>query len=292
MTRDEIYECIPEATREAYGSNRDEQIDNFMKENPDIFEDVPEQNLKTEQDILDYIVVTLTENISITDMAFKGGYILNKRIPNCRMTHDIDFSIERVELYEKVKGVLANVGDKLKSMNLIVDYEIKPEVTPTTSGGIKFIYADGSKALGVDVGLHTLGFGITSMSIQNTDINVFTVERSIGDKLSVLCSRRRFRRIKDIYDIYMLSEYYSMGYNAVEEALSYREVDWNLYPKDEEQLVQLGHAYDRLLIRGVTSRPIAKPDYNKVLERLLVFCDPWLSGYLPKNWNHKRGCWE
>ena len=210
MTRDEIYECIPEATREAYGSNRDEQIDNFMKENPDIFGEV----LKTEQDILDYIVVTLANKLGVCDMAFKGGYILNQRIPGVRQTYDI-------------AGV---------------------------------------------------------------DANVFTIERSLSDKLSVLCSRKRFRRVKDLYDIYVQTLYFNIDYMKLQEALEKRETTWNLFPSDDVVLEQLRHAYETLVISDTDSERV-KPPFKEVMERISIFCDPMLYNYEKSTWDCKRGGW-
>jgi len=80
---------------------------------------------------------------------------------------------------------------------------------------------------------------ITSIRLDFIDVNRFAVERSLSDKISVICSRKRFRRVKDLYDTYMLISLYNINGNILTECLSHRDVNFELMPIDETVIVQL-----------------------------------------------------
>ena len=112
----------------------------------------------------------------------------------------------------------------------------------------------------------------------------------IPDKLSVLCSRKRFRRAKDLYDIYVQTLYFNIDYMKLQEALEKRETTWNLFPSDDVVLEQLRHAYETLVISDTDSERV-KPPFKEVMERISIFCDPMLYNYEKSTWDCKRGGW-
>lgn len=289
---DIIYCCIPEEERHKYGSNKEEQCLTFMKNNPDIFGelDLSEHfDFSTDDSVLDYIVFVITMRLGLENIAYKGGYILNKLIPNTRKTYDVDFSIARRELYEDVKIVLGEIGNILISKDIIDSYKIKDDISETSSGGIKFI-KDNTIILGADVGLHSLGYGITSIRLDFIDVNRFAVERSLSDKISVICSRKRFRRVKDLYDTYMLISLYNINGNILTECLSHRNVNFELMPIDETVIVQLKNAYDKLTL-GSPERDSLKPDFKEVYLLVINF----ISGCkkcADREWSSERKVWK
>jgi predicted nucleotidyltransferase component of viral defense system len=239
------------------------------------------------------MVMVLTRELGKANLAYKGGYILNKRIPNCRFTKDVDLSIAQKELYLDVKRVMTEIANHFISKGIVTSYTIKEDVTETLNGGIQFYNSSNEKTIGVDVGLHPLSFGITSLTISIGDFNVFSIERSLSDKLFVVCSRKRFRRTKDLYDIYMLTTLFDITYKLLSECIEYRSVDWNLFPSSEEVLVQLEYAYNKLTIGKEGDTFVKeKPIFQIVMAQLVAFCDPFLtSRSLVTNWNHERSHW-
>jgi len=289
---DIVYYCIPEEERCSYGTNKEEQCLTFMKNNPDIFGelDLSEHfDFSTDDSVLDYIVFVITMRLGLENIAYKGGYILNKLIPNTRKTYDVDFSIARKELYEDVKIALGEIGNILINKGIIDNYKIKDDISETSSGGIKFI-KDNTTILGADVGLHSLGYGITSIRLDFIDVNRFAVERSLSDKISVICSRKRFRRVKDLYDTYMLISLYNINGNILTECLSHRDVNFELMPIDETVIVQLKNAYDKLTL-GSPERDSLKPDFKEVYLLVINF----ISGCkecADREWSSERKVWK
>jgi len=289
---DIVYCCIPEEERHKYGSSKEEQCLTFMENNPDIFGelDLSEHfDFSTDDSVLDYIVFVITMRLGLENIAYKGGYILNKLIPNTRKTYDVDFSIARKELYEDIKIVLGEIGNILISKGIIDNYKIKDDISETSSGGIKFI-KDNTTILGADVGLHSLGYGITSIRLDFIDVNRFAVERSLSDKISVICSRKRFRRVKDLYDTYMLISLYNINGNILTECLSHRDVNFELMPIDETVIVQLKNAYNKLTL-GSPERDSLKPDFKEVYLLVINF----ISGCkecADREWSSERKVWK
>ena len=289
---DMVYYCIPEAEKHKYGDSKEEQCLNFMKSNPDIFGelDLSEHfDFSTDDSILDYIVFIITMRLGLKNIEYKGGYILNKLIPNTRKVYHIDYPIARKELYEDIKIVLGEIGNVLISKNIIDNYEIKNYISETFSGGIKFI-KDNTTILGVDVGLNSLGYGITNLKLNYINVNRFAVERSLADKISVICSRKRFRRVKDLYDTYMFINLHNIHGNLLTECLSHRDIDFELMPIDEAVIVQVKNAYDKLTL-GSPERDSLKPDFKEVYFLVIKF----ISGCKEcanREWSSERKVWK
>lgn len=241
------------------------------------------------QEILDYVMVRLCELMDVREVAFKGGYMLSQMLPKneSRATTDIDFSIYRKEYYKVVKDALCTIGDELVSFNICSEYKVKEDVQPTMSGGIDFYKSDGSKALGVDVGLHDLSWGIERVEVQGKGIIAFTPERMLSDKISAMFTRKRFRRSKDLYDLYVISNNHDIDMETLRLYISNRgELDYGLSPIRDEIMDGYRHAYDMLQIdRGVqkTIEYRQKPGFDTVIQRLKIFVDNLDSNVV---WDH------
>lgn len=221
-------------------------------------------------EILDYIIVFLCSRIKSINVAFKGGYVLMKTLPGkARYSHDIDFSISSGEQYEIVKEVLNQLGNDLVCKNIISRFEIKDTITPTSSGGIKLIRDYQSKSdLGIDIGWHDLSYGVQSWSIFGNNLNKFTVERMLADKLSAIYSRKRFRRAKDLYDVYIITNSCNVNTDSLLEYVSKREVDWNASPFQDTVIEEYSKAYDKLMIKNCAGELIDKPTFGECMMSL------------------------
>lgn len=223
---------------------------------------------------LDYIVQVLRDEFG-GSIAFKGGYMLTKYLGNvARQTSDVDFSIGSEELYERVKAKLVSVCNSLQRKGVIYSYKIKDTIAPKQSGGVDMYNDKGVKILGVDVGWHDISYGVERVSIDVGELNAFTVERMLSDKFSSVLSRKRFRRVKDLYDIYIITSNFDFIPSLVRVYMSYRlSLDelrdlFSKYPFSEEIIIQLGRAYDKLLVRSIYKDTyVDKPDFKVVLER-------------------------
>ena len=226
-------------------------------------------------------------------MAFKGGYVLNKIISEPevpRATIDVDFSIAIDSYYEDVKSVLHNIGDSLLSLEVIESYEIKEMIGPTSSGGIKLHRGNASRDLGVDVGLHDISHGTVPMTVFGIDISRFSVERMLSDKISAIYSRRRFRRPKDLYDFYILTNCFDVNMADLMNEVNIRDtIDWDASPHRIEVVTEYAKAYNSLVVHHPQNIDVdvAKPEFKDALKRVADFVNNW-DANLKWNCNERR----
>ena len=252
--------------------------------------------IETEQDMLDYIVITIIQNLGQENLAFKGGYMLNQLVPEVsRQTRDVDLSVDSQEEYEKVKLILKDIAEHFVSLGLAKEYSIKDTITPTSSGGLTLYDANGSRFLGVDVGWHQLITGTKWYNLKLGQVHAFSVERMLSDKVHAIFTRKRFRRTKDLYDVYILLENFDVDYEKFKECIKLRgELDLNKNPFREEVLEQYLHAWNKLnLVSIVSTKEIEKPEFKLVIERLGHFCFPVLNGFKESYsiWEQTRCRW-
>lgn len=211
---------------------------------------------------LDELFVYLVENAPCT-MLFKGGYTLSKILPNARATSDIDFSIGDKNDYQHVLTVLKEFGDIQIRKGTVQGYFPKLTITPTMSGGIVYKSTSGCNIASVDVGLHQVTRGTQNIVILNKAVKIFSTERMLADKLSVVLSERRFRRSKDLYDIYIITSAFQVNMQQVREHLSERNPSWKDYPFSNEILIKYRKAYGTLtLINPRTGEFLEPPAFE------------------------------
>lgn len=237
-------------------------------------------------DILNYIMLYLCKRIERRFVSFKGGFVLTQLIKEARRTTDIDFSISEKGQYEIVKDVLDSLGKELVSKGVFIGYEIKENITETSSGGIKFEKPDGSKSMGIDIGLHTLSYGVQEWEYKGYDCLRFEFERMLSDKISAIYSPKRFRRTKDLYDFYIITSNFDIDMDKLREYITLRDtIKWEADPFREEVLVQYAIAYDKLNLIGTDGYELSKPKFDDVIAQLSIFMRGYNDG--SRVWNFK-----
>ncbi len=227
--------------------------------------------------ILDWLMLYICRHMDVEEAAFKGGYVLSRIIPKneARGTRDIDFSILRKEYYDVVKKVLSSAGDILMGVGVVLRYELKDNVEPTMSGGITFVMSDGTRHLGVDVGLHDITYGTHKIEVNGNLVSAFTPERMLADKFSAMFTRKRFRRVKDLYDFYVITNNFDVNISSLSDMISKRgELDYGLSPVRDEIMDGYRHAYDtlNLNVNADANRDLVeKPSFDTVIHRLRIF---------------------
>lgn len=204
---------------------------------------------------MDYMVLELVREFG-DSLAFKGGYMLTKLIPDtARQTTDVDFSIQDTALYQRLVQSMERIGERFKSTGECSSYKIKQEIAPTMSGGMDLYDEYGRKFLGIDVGWHDITYGTVTTSIDICDLRAFEVERMLADKVSAILSRKRFRRPKDLYDLYCITNCFDFDANKVNEYILYRTqgvgADWQNYPFNEAIEREYRRAFDTLRLKSI-----------------------------------------
>lgn len=244
---------------------------------------------------MDFMVTVLTRAFG-DKLAFKGGYMLTKLLPKyARQTTDIDFSIQKSELYKDLITVMHKIGDAFIDRGVIASYIVKPEVQQRKSGGMDMYDEHGSKILGIDIGWHDISFGTTTTCIDIEDVRAFTVERMLADKITAILSRKRFRRPKDIYDLYCITNCFDFDANVVNEFILKRTegvgADWQNFPFNEKVITEYEKAYNKLQLNSIyTETRLNKPDFELVLKRFDCICNTLKhSNLLQTFWDHTKG---
>lgn len=266
-------------TKKAFVPSKSNECELDVQEKMTITKDSPRE------DILDYIMIFLCERIDIKLSVFKGGYVLTKLMPDeARMTEDIDFSISEEHQYYGIIPVLEDLGNDLIRLGVITGYEVKPTIGERSSGGIHMMTPGNIPDLKIDIGWHDLSWGVSSWSCVGFDCKRFEIERMLSNKISAIYSRKRFRRTKDIYDFYILTNNFDVSLPKLKEYIINRGlIDWNADPFREEVVTQYAKAYDKLTVATCDGRIINKPELNKILLRLRDFMENYDNDVV---WNH------
>lgn len=247
----------------------------------------------SKSEILDYIMYYLCTNIREVPNAFKGGYVLTKIIPEyARATRDIDFSISDEKQYELVKEVMRNLISVLIKVGCIESGVVKETIQEHCSGGMTIYPVNANeKAMGIDVGLHDISYGIQSWNINGFDVNRFEVERMLSDKIKAIYSKKRFRRAKDLYDFFILTNCFDVDIKKWREyTLQNDGIDWESTPFREDRLIEYAKAYDTLQVTDVeTGIQKSKPTFEQCINRIDVFSQVF---NFDKFWNHTTGVFE
>ena len=247
----------------------------------------------TSNDLLDYMVMIIARELE-SEKAFKGGYMMNQLLGGySRMTHDVDFSIEDKEVYESIIPLLEHLGDFFVKQGVAASYKVKPTIEATMSGGFDVYADDGRKILGMDIGLHDLSYGIQNYNITVGEVKAFSVERMLSDKLLAILSRKRFRRTKDLYDFYVITNFYDVDMKQLAEFIENRgTAEWDNIPFSDVVLEQYAKCWQKLNLTSYTDKVIDKPDFNLVVNRFYNLALPLKEGVTYGRWNHQTRQYE
>ena len=234
-------------------------------------------SLKEINSNIDSMVLTLLQ-IFGNESAFNGGYMLKKLIPDCaRQTQDIDFSAQSSELYQSLINTMIAVGTRFVKAGIISNFKIRQTIVPHYSGGMDMYNDSGAKILGIDVSWSDTLLGTTKAIIDIGEVSAFEVERMLADKIAATLSRKRFRRTKDIYDIFCITNCFDADLNKIRNYLEIRNADvtveWENFPFSETVINELGKAYGRLVLEAIYSNTILeKPEFSSILGRFNAIC--------------------
>ncbi len=223
----------------------------------------------TQDDVIDFYLDTfieLSENLR-EEFYLKGNILLNKIYPEmARTTNDLDFSIINKELYLQVLVPrLEKFGDKLIENSIEVDSFIIKEISDTKSGGIMIKDYNDKTVYSIDVSLtKKTMYGFSEYKFSDIKLKASSIEKIIADKSITTLSKKRYRRIKDFYDLYIIMLNHSnydlikvkkLIIDSIGEEEFYDLI--NNYPFTYEEMIKLEHAWRKFIIKT------RDPSYNK-----------------------------
>lgn len=155
----------------------------------------------------------------------------------------------------------------------------------TTSWGILF-YLDDKYFAGVDVQICRTILSTEKCDIVGKSVVCYTLEHILADKTSALLSEKRYRRVKDLYDIHVILRNSDICTEYVFELLYNKVLDEVAVPFTEDIIEKIEHAYMKLDVRGYYVRELNKPDFKVVYTDFMQLVAE-LYGF-KRNW-HKEG---
>lgn len=217
------------------------------------------------------------------DVFLKGNVLLNQICRNtARGTKDLDMSVISTELYDTViLPELIKFGDTLVSNGLAEFYQVK-NIQPKMSGGIDVKDGQNHTLYSVDVSLSDIHpLGVVEYTFGGYVVYGSSIEKILADKCLSTLSRKRFRRIKDFYDIYIILDS-EVGYDVSsvlelmiskvgrEEVISLL----NNQPFTREVIEQVVKSWNTLvLIRDLDGSKIDKPNFQSVIDKVYILYD-------------------
>lgn len=226
------------------------------------------------EDLIDFVKF-LVPRLPTDAVTLKGGFVLGELTGAPRYTADIDMSLLGGASYDNLKPLLVQYGELLKQEGRCCQYEVVPDVIPgRRSGGVTYYGATPQDLLfSVDISESECAFDTITINMTGVGkVVVTSVEQVMSDKLTVLFSKKRFRRVKDVIDIYTILSTCSVDWAKVIDCLN-RRGNWPLpadkYPFTEERLEQLEHAYDKYVLQNVDGSVVeCKTPFKEVVQKI------------------------
>lgn len=219
-------------------------------------------------------------------MVLKHVMIVNGLTTTYRLTGDIDmdwveYKITTEELTNKIRTVVNGLG--IEGLKVIC----RREADANRSAGFVVNY-QGRKLFSFDISMKMNPFAIDYVTDTGVIFTGASIEKMYADKICVISSKLLFRRVKDIYDLYLLS--YLQGYKIkrIVKICEYQKKDIQSFEEFTKRIQDLVHAYEKL------DNIVNKPVFEVVYSRVRDFCLPFITGdykYCNGSWNPNTGMW-
>ena len=212
------------------------------------------------------------------DLIFKGGFILvNSTLRNSefsRKTTDIDIDIYELTTWEKIIDTLEKELNNNTKLNLHYKIEKIRGFTKNSNGdSIVLRVCDNGGAndlrVKIDMNLTKIKCDLKQHMIDNFKLMGYSEELMLADKISVILSPKIFRRIKDLYDLYVLTEVRDYQYSNLMKQMSSRWTETK--PQLDRTFIfeveKLNHAYNKF--EGIANKPSFPIIYDRAIDFII-----------------------
>ena len=238
------------------------------------------------------IIKDFAENCGDYDQILKGGlalsYLYGDNQPSARATVDIDYNFQEEKIWEEFKNNSCIIATNNSKLNLI--YELKKaKVNP--NGESLYITWTNKDETSKGKFKIDMNYGDYCKSTKKLNLNIYAPEMILTDKICVLCSPNIRRRVKDLYDIYLVASH---------ETFELKDLLFEMKTKLNSRSFKLGKlsllnylflseiefAYKKLRLMDM-------PPFEEICLKVLKFVLPLLDLKSHQNisWNPKTFSW-
>lgn len=217
-------------------------------------------------------------------IVFKGAMVLNTILSNqeyIRTTQDIDGSTKIKEVDKIVE--LINVA--LKEDNLNYYFEVYRYPTNVKSIGFYIYHSDGKIFSQMDLDNKEYFAEVTYSTNQGNFVGV-SIEQTLANKVYVLSTRKVFRRIKDLYDVYRIGKCLTFSINDIFLMQDKIGVPFENFENLLYRIDDVKNAYSKFI--GIQN----KPDFNEIYDFVVKkFIPPFINNERNLKWDNKQEKW-
>jgi hypothetical protein len=126
----------------------------------------------------------------------------------------------------------------------------------------------------MDMDINRPEAGVRFYAVGNFRFRGVVVEQILADKISAISTDKVFRRVKDVIDLYYLSQCFTMDSEKVKAVMSQTGRSTAGFDGFLNHVEELEHAYEKFRFAGGSEKPIFSNVYGKV--------KTYISDFLPK----------
>ena len=235
--------------------------------------------------IMIQVILELSKNHA--PVVFKGAMTLKIALQNqkdasvSRITRDVDG--DWIALNTSMQEMEAILSKAVKAIDDTLTVLSVRSFAEGKSAGFRVRTAEGTPLFGMDLSVrenpyNTLYF--VSFKDESGMIRGALLEKMLVDKIRVISTRKVFRRVKDIVDVYILSSSKGIKLEKIQDILQEYKNDLGNFSAFIERKDDLEHAYEKL--KGITN----KPSFSEVYTQVKIFLMPFIQSSILQ---HKGG---
>ena len=248
-------------------------------------------------------VLEFLPRLDDSPFVLKGALALNIQLLNIsddiniRLSEDIDIYLDRAKL--KFLDLITIVEEALSSLGLLSSIEVQKVRTPKRNSGgrIALKYKNGLPSNDDDL-FFTIDVDIDELVLPTVDrllpsgvvCRLSNIENICADKIDAISKPKVLRRIKDVYDIFLISNAFEPEYQDIKKCIDAEQGlhDFGVFLTN---VAGLKTAYSELgTLRDINRKPAFETVYIRACDFLRPFGTTNLT-YPNAKWSIQCGKW-
>lgn len=227
---------------------------------------------------LQYTVALIAHSRFGSKFVVKGGTALiaklieNRATAFYRQTSDIDLHCDAISVWEDFcENILSILNDNEDGYLYTLLKRRCQRGSVQTSDSLSLCIKDGNTTHSFKIDMNVKSNRIiTTVFSPVLEINTYDLLTMLSDKIVAVSSNYVFRRIKDLYDIMVISSLSDFQFNEIVEHIQLKHPNAQLQDMlTKEHAPEIQHAYEKYTsIRN-------KPDYTELVLSAYVFLEPF-----------------